>query len=118
MTDLIHVEDLRFVNKKDSFNFFNKTKQFELGPINIDLKAGETLAIIGANGSGKSLLAKLLVGLEKPDSGQIYLHGEALTKSNQRQRCLNIRMIFQNSNESLNPGITLGSILDEPLRLN
>jgi cationic peptide transport system ATP-binding protein len=118
MINLIQVENLKFVNQKDKFNLLNKKKAFELGPINIELKAGETLAIIGANGSGKSLLAKLLVGLEKPESGQIYLNGEALNKTNQRQRCLNIRMIFQNSNESLNPGITLGSILDEPLRLN
>lgn len=118
MTDLINVENLTYTNRKKRKRLFKKNTHFELGPININLKQGETLAIVGANGSGKSLLAKLLVGLEKPDNGQIMLNGEVLTKTIQRQRCLNIRMIFQNSNESLNPGITLGSILDEPLRLN
>lgn len=118
MTDLITVEDLNFINRRKNKSWFGTKRNFELGPINISLKSGETLAIIGANGSGKSLLAKLLVGLERPESGKISLNGELLTKTNQRQRCLNIRMIFQNSNESLNPGITLGSILDEPLRLN
>lgn len=118
MSDLITVEDLYFTNRKKKTGLFDKPKHFTIGPINFTLKAGETLAIVGANGSGKSLLAKLLVGLERPQQGQISLNGEILTKSTQRQRCMNIRMIFQNSNESLNPGITLGSILDEPLRLN
>ena len=118
MSDLITVDNLTFVNRRKKTRLFGGNSKFELGPINLNLKAGETLAIVGANGSGKSLLAKLLVGLEKPASGQILLNGDVLTKSNQRQRCFNIRMIFQNSNESLNPGITLGAILDEPLRLN
>ncbi|WP_340677285.1 ATP-binding cassette domain-containing protein [Paraglaciecola sp.] len=118
MTDLIEVENLTYINRRKKSRLFSVSKNFELGPINFTLKAGETLAIVGANGSGKSLLAKLLVGLEKPASGQILLNGDLLTKSNQRQRCFNVRMIFQNSNESLNPGITLGGILDEPLRLN
>jgi cationic peptide transport system ATP-binding protein len=63
-------------------------------------------------------LAKLLVGLETPKSGKIYMNGVELNKSNISARCHDIRMIFQNSNESLNPGLTLGSILEEPLRLN
>jgi cationic peptide transport system ATP-binding protein len=100
MTDLITVENLTFVNRGKKPRLFSASKKFELGPINFNLKAGETLAIVGANGSGKSLLAKLLVGLEKPASGQISLNGDILTKSNQRQRCFNVRMIFQNSNES------------------
>jgi cationic peptide transport system ATP-binding protein len=118
MSDLLSVEDLVFYNRNKKQGWFKAPTGFELGPISFSLKAGETLAIVGGNSSGKSFLAKLLVGLETPQSGQILLNGEPLTKANQRQRCLNVRMIFQNSNESLNPGITLGSILDEPLRLN
>jgi cationic peptide transport system ATP-binding protein len=117
MTDLLSVQDLTF-NTDEGRRWFKKRNEFQLGPININLQAGETLAIVGANSSGKSLLAKLLVGLERPDSGAVYLNGQKLHPFNLKQRCLNIRMIFQNSNESLNPGLTLGSILEEPLRLN
>jgi cationic peptide transport system ATP-binding protein len=46
------------------------------------------------------------------------MNGVELNKSNISVRCHDIRMIFQNSHESLNPGLTLGSILEEPLRLN
>ncbi|MFT4940495.1 MAG: cationic peptide transport system ATP-binding protein [Paraglaciecola sp.] len=117
MSDLLSVENLTFETNK-SQKWFKKINKFRLGPVNLNIKSGETLAIVGANGSGKSLLAKLLVGLERPDSGAIYLNGQKLRPYNLKQRCLNIRMIFQNSNESLNPGLTLGSILEEPLRLN
>jgi cationic peptide transport system ATP-binding protein len=117
MSDLLSVENLTFeINKRHKWR--KQTSKFKLGPVNLNIKTGETLAIVGANGSGKSLLAKILVGLERPDSGAIYLNGQKLEHHDLKQRCLNIRMIFQNSNESLNPGLTLGSILEEPLRLN
>ena len=115
--DLINVEELTFQNSTKSL--WSKSKvTFDLGPVSFNFKAGETLAIVGDNSSGKSLLAKLLVGLETPKSGKIFMNGVELNKSNIGARCHDIRMIFQNSNESLNPGLTLGSILDEPLRLN
>ena len=115
--DLINVEALTFQNKTKSM--WSKSKvTFDLGPVSFNVKAGETLAIVGNNSSGKSLLAKLLVGLETPKSGKIFMNGVELNKSNISVRCHDIRMIFQNSHESLNPGLTLGSILEEPLRLN
>tara|TARA_B110000238_G_scaffold22603_1_gene22000 strand:- start:498 stop:1283 length:786 start_codon:yes stop_codon:yes gene_type:complete len=115
--DLINVEDLTFQNHTKSI--WSKSKMtFNLGPVNFNFKAGETLAIVGNNSSGKSLLAKLLVGLETPKSGKMYMNGLELNKSNISTRCHDIRMIFQDSNESLNPGLTLGSILEEPLRHN
>jgi cationic peptide transport system ATP-binding protein len=115
--DLINVEDLTFQNHTKSM--WSKSKMtFNLGPVNFNFKAGETLAIVGNNSSGKSLLAKLLVGLETPKSGKMYMNGLELNKSNISTRCHDIRMIFQDSNESLNPGLTLGSILEEPLRHN
>ena len=117
MTALLSVQDLTFI-KTVKQGWFKRPQKFVLSPVNFDINAGETLAIIGENGSGKSLLAKLLVGAAKPSGGAIYLNGQKLMHHNLKQRCLNIRMIFQHSNESLNPGITLGSILEEPLKLN
>lgn len=117
MTALLSVEDLCFTDVKPQ-GWFRRPKKFNLGPINFAINAGETLAIIGDNGSGKSLLARLLVGAEKPSAGAIFLNGQKLHHNNIKQRCLNVRMIFQHSNESLNPSLRLGSIIEEPLRLN
>lgn len=117
MTSLLSVDNLSFVPKV-SKSLFKSRRKFALSPVSFELNSGETLAIVGENGSGKSLLGKLLVGAEKPTSGNIYLNGQKLSHFNIKQRCLNIRMIFQHSNESLNPGITVAAILAEPLILN
>ena len=110
MNDLLSVENLTFENCHGK-RWQRKGTKFTLGPVNFSIRAGETLAIVGANGSGKSLLAKLLVGLEQPDSGAIYLNERKLEQYDNKHRVLNIRMVFQNSNESLNPGITLSSLV-------
>ena len=66
--DLIKVKDLTFQNSTK--NMWSKSETtFDLGPVSFNFKEGETLAIVGNNSSGKSLLAKLLVGLETPKSG-------------------------------------------------
>ncbi|GAA0857743.1 ATP-binding cassette domain-containing protein [Aliiglaciecola litoralis] len=117
MTALLSVDKVGFV-QRGNLKGIKRANSFELSPISFELNSGETLAIVGENGSGKSLLGKLLVGAEKPTSGNIYLNGQKLSPHNLKQRCLNIRMIFQHSNESLNPGITVAKILEEPLILN
>ena len=47
--------------------------------VNFSVKKGEIHAIMGENGAGKTTLMKILFGLERPDSGEIYLHGEKVT---------------------------------------
>lgn len=56
-------------------------KGFSVGPINLTLKRGELVFLIGGNGSGKSTLAMLLTGLYQPISGTILLDGEVVTDS-------------------------------------
>ena len=49
-----------------------------LNNINLDIKKGSTVGIVGANGSGKSVLFKLICGFTSPDSGQVYIRNEKL----------------------------------------
>jgi putative ATP-binding cassette transporter len=56
---------------------------FTLGPVDLSLKPGELLFIVGGNGSGKSTLAKLITGLYIPETGAIYLNGEPILDCNQ-----------------------------------
>ncbi|CAX60557.1 ABC transporter, ATP-binding protein [Erwinia billingiae Eb661] len=58
---------------------------FEVGPINMTLKRGELVFLIGGNGSGKSTLAMLLTGLYRPVSGQILLDGEEIDGANREK---------------------------------
>jgi phospholipid/cholesterol/gamma-HCH transport system ATP-binding protein len=54
-------------------------KQTVLNGVDLTVKAGETLAILGRSGTGKSVLLKQIIGLQKPDSGSILVHGQEIT---------------------------------------
>jgi lipoprotein-releasing system ATP-binding protein len=58
-----------------------------LNGINLDLQAGETIAIIGSSGSGKSTLLNLLGGLDKPTAGEVILNDQNIFKMNEKARC-------------------------------
>ena len=116
--ELVFKRRARMLLQSSPFNNATYNKQFIVGPINFEIKSGETLSVIGENGSGKSTIANLLVGVEAPTSGSILLNGQKLQRNNTKQCSQNIRMIFQQSRESLNPAVTVGRLLEEPLKLN
>ncbi|MDP2562432.1 ATP-binding cassette domain-containing protein [Psychrobium sp. 1_MG-2023] len=90
--------------------------QRALGPVSFKLEEQQTLSVVGNAGSGKTTLARILVGAEQRTSGQILLEGEQLEVRNRQQRCSLIRMIFQDANTSLNPRMRIGNLLEEPLK--
>ncbi len=85
----------------------SKTQIKAVDGVNIELKYGETLGIVGETGSGKTTLAKLLVGLYKPTAGKIYYED-----SNKLVR-KNIQMVFQDPYNSLDPRMKINDALKE-----
>ena len=68
--------------------------------INLDVVEGETLAIIGGSGSGKSTLLRLLIGLDRPTSGEIYIMGSPIANMSEKQLDelrMHMGMVFQYS---------------------
>ncbi|MFM2484231.1 ATP-binding cassette domain-containing protein [Celerinatantimonas yamalensis] len=98
--------------------WFKRRKIEILKSINLTLKQGHTLSLIGESGSGKSTLARLIAGLNQPTEGEICINGEPLEYGEHSKRCKLIRMIFQDPNTSLNPRCRIGQILEVPLALN
>lgn len=85
------------------------------------LGRGEVLALVGESGCGKSTLALTLMGLEKPTEGTITFEGEnatGLTGGDLKTLRQHIQMIFQDPYESLNPMMTIGEIVTEPLSVH
>lgn len=93
--------------------------QAVLKGVSLELKSGETVALLGRSGCGKSTLARLLVGLESPTEGSVHWRGEPLSQLNgakQKTFRREIQMVFQDSVSALNPRKTVRDILREPMR--
>lgn len=81
--------------------------------VTFDIKRGETFAIVGESGCGKTTLSRVIAGLLPYDSGALYLEGKPLTQKRSKQEHRAIQMIFQNPFSSLNPRMSIMNILTE-----
>ena len=89
-----------------------------LRSVDLDILAGETLALVGESGSGKSTLARVLVRTISPSSGTVAFRGSDITSiggSPLRTLRRHFQMVFQDPFSSLNPRLSVGSAIAEPL---
>ncbi len=101
-------------------SFFRKTREVNAAQdVNIEIRKGETLGIVGESGSGKSTVARCIVRLINPTSGEIYIDDDEiaeLPESSLRQHRRRVQIIFQDPYRSLNPRRTVGqSIVEGPM---
>src|SRR5437588_5688324 len=86
--------------------------------VDFEILAGQTLALVGSSGSGKSTVARCVTRLEKPDAGHIWLEGtdiEQLDSGELRRFRSQLQMVFQDPATSMNPRFTAAEIIEEPL---
>jgi ABC-type glutathione transport system ATPase component len=88
--------------------------------LDLEICAGQTLALVGASGSGKSTVARCVTRLEQPDSGQIWFDGTEIAALGARDLLpirSNLQMIFQDAAASMNPRLSAAEVIEEPLRI-
>ena len=106
--DLLIIENISKTFKVD------KNKELQaLKNINIRLKKGECIGIVGESGCGKSTLARIIVGIERKSSGKIIFDNKEIEGISKTK---DIQMIFQNPLSSFNPRMKIVDYMWEPLR--
>lgn len=96
----------------------NRSQIKALKRIDLQIRAGATLALIGRSGSGKSTLARCLASIEEPDEGDIWFCGKnlgALCRREEPTIRRQVQLVFQEPGLSLNPRFTASEIVSEPL---
>ncbi len=86
--------------------------------VSLTLSRGETLAIVGESGSGKSTTGKLITGLLHPTAGKVEICGKPMRQDTRQSLSRSVQMIFQDPFASLNPRLTVGRAITEPLRIH
>ena len=117
---LIEVKDLRMYFPVSSGLLFNRTTAYvkAVDGVSFSVRRGETLGLVGESGCGKTTTGRCILQLYKPTGGQIIFDGQDLsTLSTRQMRAMRRQMqvIFQDPYSSLNPRMTAGNIIGEPL---
>ncbi len=116
---LISLQNLRVYYKLGG-GLFKQTRYVKaVDGVTFDIKEGETLGLVGESGCGKSTLGKALLRLTPITGGQAIYKGKDiahLSDAEMREQRKNLQMIFQDPYASLNPRMTVGNIIGEPIR--
>src|SRR5215218_3410254 len=117
--NLISLQDLK-VHYKLGGGLFGDAKIVKaVDGVSLDIKQGETLGLVGESGCGKSTLGKAILRLTEPTGGKVLYNGKDLAhlpQSGMREQRKHLQMIFQDPYASLNPRMTVGDIIGEPVR--
>lgn len=119
---LLEVKDLKVYFPLKSTNIFERKKKYfrAVDGVSFSIKEGEVFGLVGESGCGKSTTVRTIIRLNNPTAGEVYLGGKDMANASGKELFplrRNIQMIFQDPYASLNPQMTVQSIISEPLQI-
>ena len=113
------LDDVSVVHRIRGRGLFGRASVHALTEASVTVRAGETLGVVGESGCGKTTLARVLVGLQRPTSGTVSFEGQSLWEMSARERSLTfgarIGTVFQDPSTALNRRLTIQRIIADPL---
>ena len=120
--NLIEIKNLKKTFQEGVFTENSKNTVMAVDDVSFNIKEGESFGLVGESGSGKSTIAKMIVNLFKPSSGEIFFDNTCITKIKKNSEMMNFRkkiqMIFQDPYSSLNGRLKVKDIIAEPIKLH
>jgi oligopeptide transport system ATP-binding protein len=115
---LLRVENLTKTYPSPDSGFGKRKRIQAVTDVSLTIDEGETLGLVGESGSGKSTLGRIIVGLEKPDSGEVYFRGRNIAEvkgKEKKQLRTDLQIVFQDPWASLNPRKRIYDTLSAPM---
>ena len=120
--DLVQVKNLSKTFDDSFFTESAKNTVMAVDKVSFNIKEGQSFGLVGESGSGKSTIAKMIVNLFRPSSGDIYFDNVCITKIKSNKEMMKFRkqiqMIFQDPYSSLNGRLKVKDIVSEPIKLH
>jgi peptide/nickel transport system ATP-binding protein len=107
-------------NLVQAFTGQDKVRRTAVADVSFELFSGETLGIVGESGSGKTTTARIVVGLQEPDAGSVFIRGRewaALNAADQRAERKRVQYVYQDPLSSFDPRYTVERVIAEALRV-
>lgn len=115
---VLELKNVHVVHKTRSGSLFRPGTVHAVDDVSLAVRRGATIGIVGESGCGKSTLAKVMVGLQKPTSGEVLFRGRsALTRNAAMRKEFGraVSIVFQDPATALNSRMTVADILTDPL---
>ena len=113
---VLRLEDLRKTYLVSAGVFKGQRALKAVNGVSLTVPRGSVLGLVGESGCGKTTVAKLVLGLEKPTGGNIYIAGQSLSSISPKEVARRVQPVFQDPYSSLNPRKSIAKIISLPLR--
>jgi peptide/nickel transport system ATP-binding protein len=113
---VLHIQDITKTYMVSAGFFKGQQALKAVNGVSLTIPKGAVLGLVGESGCGKTTVAKMILGLEKPSSGQIFMSGKSLAEISPKAVARRVQPVFQDPYSSLNPRKSIANIISLPLR--